>query len=163
MDALQEAGQVLKDTEKYENVSYMMPIERLKKIAEELDSIHKWGHVFSNDEKNKDMTKEFIDLVNEYCTGTDTSYYSELWTKNWEETEKKNDPVNHPSHYADGKYECIDVMREVFGEEELKIYCKINAFKYLYRANRKNGDEDVRKANWYLTYLNNNLMNKKES
>ena len=57
--------------------------------------------------------------------------------------------VNHPKHY-NGKFECIDVMQDVFGVDELKTFCKVNAFKYLYRCNNKNGDEDIQKANWYL-------------
>lgn len=60
------------------------------------------------------------------------------------------DKVNHPAHYNNAKYECIDVMEETFGTEEVKIFCKLNAFKYLWRAEHKNGTEDMRKAKWYL-------------
>lgn len=31
------------------------------------------------------------------------------------ETSNGTDTVNHPSHYSNGKYECIEVMKEVFG------------------------------------------------
>lgn len=58
--------------------------------------------------------------------------------------------VNHPTHYQGGKFECIEVMREVFGNEEVKSFCKLNAFKYLWRAEKKNGKEDIEKAIWYL-------------
>lgn len=60
------------------------------------------------------------------------------------------DNVNHPNHYLTGKYECIKVMIETQGEEAVKNFCICNAFKYLYRANRKNGLEDIKKAKWYL-------------
>ena len=30
--------------------------------------------------------------------------------------DNKLDMVNHPSHYETGKFECIDVMEEVFGK-----------------------------------------------
>ena len=60
------------------------------------------------------------------------------------------DPVNHPSHYETGKFECIEVMEEVFGTEAVKDFCICNAFKYLYRHKRKNGIEDLKKAVWYL-------------
>lgn len=60
------------------------------------------------------------------------------------------DPVNHPSHYETGKYECIDVMIETQGAEAVKAFCVCNAFKYLYRHSYKNGDEDIKKAIWYL-------------
>lgn len=61
-----------------------------------------------------------------------------------------NDNVNHPSHYATGKYECIDVMLEIFGIEAVKTFCLLNAFKYNYRSGRKNGLEDIKKAKWYI-------------
>lgn len=60
------------------------------------------------------------------------------------------DNINHPQHYADGKYECIDVMLEEFGTEAVKAFCKLNAFKYLWRSDKKNGVEDIRKADRYL-------------
>lgn len=58
--------------------------------------------------------------------------------------------VNHPAHYNQGKYECIDVMEDVFGEEAVKHFCMLNAFKYIWRANQKNGIEDVKKAIFYM-------------
>ena len=60
--------------------------------------------------------------------------------------------VNHPKHYSDGKYECIEVMRDVFGDDAVKTFCMLNAFKYTWRAGKKNGNEDVKKATWYLEY-----------
>ena len=44
----------------------------------------------------------------------------------------------------------IEVMEEALGVDAVKSFCLCNAFKYLYRHERKNGDEDVRKAKWYL-------------
>lgn len=66
--------------------------------------------------------------------------------------EPKNEPdsVNHPSHYETGKFECIEVMEEALGRDVVKGFCIGNAFKYLYRAKRKNGLEDMKKARWYL-------------
>ena len=60
------------------------------------------------------------------------------------------DNVNHPAHYETSKFECIDVMIETQGVEAVKHFCLCNAFKYLYRHNRKNGLEDIRKAQWYI-------------
>ena len=59
--------------------------------------------------------------------------------------------VNHPMHYATGKYECIKVMLEIYGKEPVLNFCECNAFKYLWRCHRKNGNEDRAKAIWYLT------------
>ena len=61
--------------------------------------------------------------------------------------------VNHPSHYNQGKFECIDVMIETFGEQAVKDFCLLNAFKYVWRTNEKNGIEDAKKAIWYLNKL----------
>ena len=60
------------------------------------------------------------------------------------------DVVCRPQHYASTSIECIDAMRETQGDEAVKHFCECNAFKYLWRHNSKNGDEDVRKASWYL-------------
>ena len=61
-----------------------------------------------------------------------------------------NDYVNHPPHYESGQFECIDVMLETQGINAVQNFCVCNAFKYLYRHNKKNGDEDIKKAAWYL-------------
>lgn len=60
------------------------------------------------------------------------------------------DNVNHPKHYESGSFECIEVMLETQGVEEVKSFCICNAFKYLYRHKRKNGTEDIKKARWYI-------------
>ena len=60
------------------------------------------------------------------------------------------DVVSKPRHYVSTSIECIDAMRETQGDEAVKHFCECNAFKYLWRHNSKNGDEDVRKASWYL-------------
>lgn len=61
------------------------------------------------------------------------------------------DNVNHPAHYADScSLECIQVMRLMLGNEAVVHFCLCNAFKYLWRYKHKNGDEDLRKAEWYL-------------
>lgn len=62
------------------------------------------------------------------------------------------DNVNHPDHYT-GEIECKDAMIQQFGVENYKTFCQLNAFKYLWRSNKKHEtpDEDLAKANWYLT------------
>ena len=63
----------------------------------------------------------------------------------------KEERVNHPSHYNRGKLECIDIMEDVFGIDETRAFCKLNAFKYLVRAELKGSEfEDIDKALWYL-------------
>ena len=58
--------------------------------------------------------------------------------------------INHPSHYCkEGRKECIEEMLELFGIEEVKSFCKLNVYKYRYRHDLKNGQEDLKKAEWY--------------
>lgn len=77
--------------------------------------------------------------------------YSTLWPGKALAAEQ--DMVNHPSHYNQGKYECIEVMEEVFGKEAVEHFCLLNAFKYVWRSGHKNGMEDLKKASFYLDYL----------
>lgn len=55
-----------------------------------------------------------------------------------------------PKHYRQGNVECIDVMLATQGKQAVQDFCILNAFKYIYRHNLKNGVEDIRKAKWYL-------------
>lgn len=64
-----------------------------------------------------------------------------------------NNVVTHPSHYTNGKIECWDAMIDAFGKEAFMTYAKLNAFKYIWRSEHKNGIEDLRKAEFYLHKL----------
>lgn len=61
-----------------------------------------------------------------------------------------SDQVNHPDHYTQGAFECIDAMLDTQGVQAVQNYCICNAFKYIWRHNLKNNDEDIRKAKWYI-------------
>ena len=64
--------------------------------------------------------------------------------------------VNHPAHYKrDGAMECIDEMLLLFGKEEVMSFCKLNAWKYRYRAMDKNGQEDINKSDYYIRMYKN--------
>lgn len=70
-----------------------------------------------------------------------------------EEVEEPTPPnmVEHPSHYnREGAMECIDEMITLFGREVVKHFCLCNAWKYRYRSNQKNGEEDIKKSDWYI-------------
>ena len=61
------------------------------------------------------------------------------------------DPVNRPKHYnREGAMESIDEMILVFGPETVMHFCLCNAWKYRYRATAKNGEEDLKKSDWYM-------------
>lgn len=69
-----------------------------------------------------------------------------------EETKKTlDDKVNHPSHYTYGDIEVVDFIEQVTKDYKPELAFAIgNAIKYISRANRKNGKEDLDKARWYL-------------
>ena len=71
-----------------------------------------------------------------------------LWEPNSEV--KEDNPVTHPSHYTQGNIQCIDAMISAFGKDAVATWAKLNAFKYLWREEHKNGLEDIDKAIWYL-------------
>ncbi len=86
--------------------------------------------------KNQDAYTIAVDLDDDYIS---------------DEKEKKEDPVNHPSHYEKQcSLECIDVMEAVFEYDAVFDFCVCNAFKYLWRHKFKNGEEDIKKAEWYI-------------
>jgi len=70
--------------------------------------------------------------------------------------------VNHPSHYnKPGHRECIEEMRDLFGDYDVGIWCYITAYKYLYRAGLKDGNskqQDYDKALWYYRYADAKLI-----
>ena len=59
------------------------------------------------------------------------------------------DAVQNPIHYASGSIECIDAMIAAYGVRAVMDFCKCNAFKYMWRFEKKNGTEDLEKAKWY--------------
>lgn len=69
--------------------------------------------------------------------------------------EDKPDMVNHPNHYkTKSGLETINVI-ETFTEDltGIEAVCTANVIKYICRWKKKNGLEDLKKAEWYLTHL----------
>lgn len=56
-----------------------------------------------------------------------------------------HDPINHPAHYTGhpSGIECIQITEHMG-------FCLGNAVKYIWRADLKNGLEDLEKAIWYI-------------
>lgn len=74
------------------------------------------------------------------------------------------DQVNKPEHYTYGKYECIDVIKEVTkGLVGSQAFCLGNCLKYLWRWQHKNGVEDLKKAKWYLERVIKEFEDNRES
>jgi CRISPR/Cas system-associated protein Cas5 (RAMP superfamily) len=61
------------------------------------------------------------------------------------------DKIN-PTHYK-GTIECIDAIESTMTKEAYRGYLKGNVLKYMWRYEKKNGVEDLEKAEWYLKRL----------
>ena len=70
------------------------------------------------------------------------------------ENDLGNPQIDNPTHYQSYNPEinidCITAMRAAFGDNEVSIFCKLNAFKYNWRASSKGQNTDIGKAIWYL-------------
>lgn len=115
-------------------IEYAKKMRKLKKENYELKA------------KSKDISDDNASLLETYKK---LKKENEKLKEQIKKFEEPTDNVNHPSHYT-GKYECIDVMQDVFGDKATNDFCLCNAFKYIWRARKKNGLEDVKKAVWYL-------------
>lgn len=104
---------------------------------------------FSKVPKKKEVTVELEQTIGEEVMQT----IAEKITQTFAES-KKEDVINHPSHYTRGKIEVID-----FIEDQQLPYHLGNVIKYIARAGYK-GDklEDLKKAKWYLDRYINEVM-----
>ena len=78
-----------------------------------------------------------------------------------EDMKSESNPI-HPAHYTECSLECIDVMLAVFGQRAVTDFCILNAFKYMWRYEHKNGLEDLQKAERYLAMATTFQMGDKE-
>ena len=65
--------------------------------------------------------------------------------------------VHHPDHYNVGNIECIDAIESALSPDQFAGFCRGNAIKYIWRCDNKGGNEDLKKALWYLERLINKL------
>ena len=66
-----------------------------------------------------------------------------------------HDPVNHPAHYTAGGIECIDAIAAALTcqKDPMQAWLTGQVLKYLWRWPLKNGLEDLKKAQFYLSRL----------
>ena len=95
-----------------------------------------------------DREEDFFCHKYSICSASEETLDEWLEAVNPQSQEK----VNHPAHYQ-GKHECIDEMVALFGVDAVIGFCKCNVHKYRYRADAKNGQEDLDKADWYMDKL----------
>ena len=74
----------------------------------------------------------------------------------------EEDLVNKPPHYNNSKIECIEAIEAATGEG-YEYYLQGNILKYLWRYRYKNKPiEDLKKAQWYLDRLVQEMERKGE-
>lgn len=98
-------------------------------------------------------------LIDEIDMFISREEYLKLEKNSGTEVKKEWDNVNHPKHYQlDGlNCEVMDVIRSILGDEGFRKYCHGNIIKYILRSDKKNGDEDFKKARYYINeYLGEN-------
>ena len=95
-----------------------------------------------------DLTR-VIDLSYEL----DKKYATDSKLENAKTTETQSDPVNSPTHYQMGLIETIDSIKNILGHEKFQAYCIGNVIKYLSRYREKNGLEDLKKAETYISFI----------
>lgn len=129
-------------------------IQKIKNIVSNLTDMlksKKASDTFLNKEYiNIDYLSSYVEQLQKEVSELEKiyNYNTSQEIKPKENIQKNN--VNHPSHYQGSKYECIDVMLDVFGKEKVSAFCELNAFKYQWRANSKGTDiQDKQKAIWY--------------
>ena len=69
----------------------------------------------------------------------------------------RTDMVDKPPHYNQGGIEAIAYIKQQLGEGFVE-YCEGNVLKYLHRWRYKNGVEDLKKAEWYLSRMIEKLV-----
>lgn len=109
----------------------------------------------------ENLTKEQIDknLSNIWKNGSEEfmKQLELMRDDEWPTPVKEKEMVDHPEHYNQNGYECIDVMVAIYGKEWVIQWCAMTAFKYLFRCKHKEKfNEDLSKAYWYLNWIEQN-------
>lgn len=72
------------------------------------------------------------------------------------------DVINKPSHYHEGHVDVIGFAKMQLPPDQLIGFCRINILKYITRYDKKNGIEDLKKAEFYIKKLIELEMEKNE-
>lgn len=67
-----------------------------------------------------------------------------------------------PSHYKQGNYETIEIIKDMMTAEMYEGFILGNVIKYLSRYHFKNGVEDLEKAQTYLKWLTEQVRDDEE-
>lgn len=102
----------------------------------------------------RDTAKEIAEKMNEAFSKPFDDILKDLASEARYESDE-HDAVNNPSHYAISGtgVEVIDVIQGILSPQEFQGYCYGNVIKYILRAPKKGGAEDLEKARVYLDWL----------
>ena len=135
------------ETEEEQNIS-----KSEDSLSEEQEKYWKELHIASSDKVEQEMEQNLlVKESSKFYADPDLKEVKTNLLVTMAQQIEDTDNVNHPQHYT-GSIECIDAMLQQFGKEQVKSFCLLNAFKYLFRCNKKHNTpiEDVKKAIWYL-------------
>jgi hypothetical protein len=77
---------------------------------------------------------------------------------------RQDSKVHHPSHYTQGKVECIDAIESALGLEGFIAFLRGQIIKYTWRLNDKeNPLQDAEKAQWYGDKLTTALAQRQKA
>jgi len=66
---------------------------------------------------------------------------------------KGENVIDKPEHYHKGGIDVIEFAKMKFSHEEVRGFFRINILKYTTRFDLKNGEEDLKKAEFYIKAL----------
>ena len=115
-----------------------------------------WPHINSDSysDKVKKVVEDVYDCPKDHMMDGDD--WDETYiSSSYEEPCRGHDMISNPRHYELGNtgVEAIDVIKASLTREEFIGYLRGNILKYQLRSNKKNGIEDLKKADIYSGWL----------
>ena len=149
---------IVYDMGKSENNEGITVVGRVEEIVfnddnDNVATINSLGNLYDiTDDNYFDLwTKSIEDKTEHIGFDKENTEKSRKLLSNDVQQRKRNDTVNHPSHYNYGDIEVINFIEQVTQHYNANVAYHIgNAIKYLARSPHKNGKEDVEKAKWYI-------------
>ncbi|MDW4446245.1 DUF3310 domain-containing protein [Staphylococcus saprophyticus] len=149
---------IVYDMGKSEHSEGMTVVGRVEEIVfnddnDNVATINSLGNLYDiTDDNYFDLwTKSIEDKTEHIAFDKENTKKAKKLLSNDVQQRKRNDTVNHPSHYNYGEIEVIDFIEQVTQHYNANVAYHIgNAIKYLARSPHKNGKEDVAKAKWYI-------------
>lgn len=149
---------IVYDMGKSENNEGMTVVGRVEEIVfnddnDNVATINSLGNLYDiTDDNYFDLwTKSIEDKTEHIAFDKENTKKAKKLLSNDVQQRKRNDTVNHPSHYNYGDIEVINFIEQVTKHYNPNVAYHIgNAIKYLARSPHKNGKEDVAKAKWYI-------------